>query len=351
MVYQDIVKYLEEGKRRGFSIQLLKRKLLEGGFSEKEIDDAIAAMDVPAFADKPQFKQPSEEKMPVTQMQQFRQGSGNQEGLGSSDSKPRTFAQPLQGIQQKQEMPLAEKKIERVKGGEGKWMMIGGVLGIILVVLMLGGIVLNFLAAYFLMNLLEGNSLTTLIISIVLVLVYSLYSFAFVRLGKNTNQRMLVMGSWFSIIPVILYLILGVVAGLFVYEQAINFFNGSGSEGSYQIMFMILAILWVVALLLHVIGIILTAIGMLKIGKDVKLMNVSGLINIVVFVCGLGFLAGIIIFVYSVLNAFSIATSGTLAILDDANIAIYSLIGFMAIKSIGIIFEVIGLFNASKKFE
>jgi len=41
MVNQDVVKYLVEGKRRGFSINLLKSKLLEGGFQESDVDEAI----------------------------------------------------------------------------------------------------------------------------------------------------------------------------------------------------------------------------------------------------------------------------------------------------------------------
>lgn len=46
MVNQDIVNYLIEGKRRGFTLALLKNKLLEGGFEETDIDDAIASLPV-----------------------------------------------------------------------------------------------------------------------------------------------------------------------------------------------------------------------------------------------------------------------------------------------------------------
>jgi hypothetical protein len=41
MVNPEIVKYLQEGKARGFSVQLLKQKLLEGGFDGREVDEAI----------------------------------------------------------------------------------------------------------------------------------------------------------------------------------------------------------------------------------------------------------------------------------------------------------------------
>ncbi len=42
MANQNIVKYLLEGRRRGFSIELLKKKLVEGGFAEYDINEAIA---------------------------------------------------------------------------------------------------------------------------------------------------------------------------------------------------------------------------------------------------------------------------------------------------------------------
>jgi len=47
MVNKDIINYLREGKRRGFSIQLLKKKLLEGGFNERAVNEAIAVVEKP----------------------------------------------------------------------------------------------------------------------------------------------------------------------------------------------------------------------------------------------------------------------------------------------------------------
>ena len=41
MVNQGLVNYLKEGKRRGFTVARLKQELVKGGFSSREIDDAI----------------------------------------------------------------------------------------------------------------------------------------------------------------------------------------------------------------------------------------------------------------------------------------------------------------------
>lgn len=46
MVNQDIVNYLREGKKRGFGLALLKKKLLEGGFEEEDIEEAIMTLPV-----------------------------------------------------------------------------------------------------------------------------------------------------------------------------------------------------------------------------------------------------------------------------------------------------------------
>ena len=46
MVRKEIVDYLEKGIERKFSVQRLKEELLKGGFSEVEVDEAIASMNL-----------------------------------------------------------------------------------------------------------------------------------------------------------------------------------------------------------------------------------------------------------------------------------------------------------------
>lgn len=382
MVNQDIVNYLEEGKRRGFSVQLLKKKLVEGGFQEKDIDEAIAAMSAPMnkpsdkinLFDKSQdnryrFAKPQDQNMPLGQAQQQRQMPGQQmtpQQKQTSMNEPNKI-QPVSvqqgdtsGIQKKQEVQLGDKKPEEKKdqeqvknGNEGKWMKIGAILGIILLLLSLTAVGLNFFASD-LMSSLTGNNLTMLIVMIVVVLMTSLYYYAFVRIGKKTGEKLLSIGSWFTIIPVILYLLLAIIAGLFVYQQALDFFSGAGGgEGSYKVTFLVISILWVVAMLIHVVGMILVAIGMVKAGKEIGILKVAGILNIIVFIAGLGFLGGIVVFIYSVLNAFSTAGAGTdlEALMGTAQIAMWSFYGMFGFKQIARVLEIIGLFKASKKYE
>ncbi|MBU0907175.1 MAG: hypothetical protein KKD18_01390 [Nanoarchaeota archaeon] len=384
MVNQDIVKYLEEGKKRGFSIQLLKKKLLEGGFQERDIDEAISAMAIPAdqsagkinLFDKSQdsrytFNHPAEQKMPFGQAQQQRQLPGQQmspQQTQTSMNEPSKIqpinvqpaVQPMTGIQQKQEIQLGntksgEKKDQVKSGQEGKWMSVGAILGIVILVLTLTSVGLSFFAKELFSSLL-GNNLLVLIVMIVIVLMTSLYYYAFVRVGKKTNERLLSLGAWFVIVPTIVYLALLVVAGVFVYQQALDFFSGAGAaDGSYKITFLILSILWVVVMLIHVIGMILTAVGMIKAGKEVSILKIAGILGIAGFICGLGFLVGMVLLIYSILNAFSTAGAGTnlepLISTTPTLIAMWSFYGVVGLKQIARIFEIIGLFKASKKFE
>jgi hypothetical protein len=50
MVNQDILKYLTEGKKRGFEIPLLKDKLLKAGFQTKDIDEAVKGIKSPTVS-------------------------------------------------------------------------------------------------------------------------------------------------------------------------------------------------------------------------------------------------------------------------------------------------------------
>ena len=45
MMDQEIAKYLREGKKRGFSDDILKKKLIDGGFNVKEVSEAMQSME------------------------------------------------------------------------------------------------------------------------------------------------------------------------------------------------------------------------------------------------------------------------------------------------------------------
>ncbi len=133
MVNQEIVKWLVEAKRRGFSTPLLRKKLLESGFPEKDVDDAIAMIEKPSM---PQQNIPKKIDL-------FDKSYQSTPTLGQGTQERKPFSYPTQSAFG-QKAP-AEQNIETaLHRGGGRWMKIAGIMGIILLV-----INLTLVATYF----------------------------------------------------------------------------------------------------------------------------------------------------------------------------------------------------------
>ncbi len=78
MVNQDILNYLLEGRKRGFGLAVLKRKLLEGGFDVADIDEAIMALPVEKMESKP---------LPITSQPTIKQSLPSAQTISSSQEK------------------------------------------------------------------------------------------------------------------------------------------------------------------------------------------------------------------------------------------------------------------------
>lgn len=335
MVNQDIVRYLEEGKRRGFSVQLLKQKLIEGGFAEADVDEAIMAIG---------GGQRQPEKIDLFDK--------SKDSLYKPRIEDNTQTQ-FKGIQQKPEVKFETRPGTQMNPAVGgKWIKIGAIIGIFILLLGLAAVVLNLAFGGLVEDLLQ-NGLALSVLSIIVVLMLILYYYALTKVGVKTNQKFLVLGSWFTVISLIAYLVLGVIANLFLHEPAMNFLSEGDSEGLYKVTFLILSILWVVSLALHVVGMILVAIGMIK-AREIKMLKIAGIINLIVVLCGVGFLIGMIMFIYAVLNVLSVpdpSFNGLDSLVGDAMPAVIALLAMFAIKQLARVFEIIGLFNASAKYE
>ena|SRR3989338_5903299 len=100
MVNKDLVNYVFEGKQRGFSVNLLKKKLLEARFEEKNIDDAIKEVEqkekdvLPVADDKIAG---SEKKTPEQKVEFGREGKMlKAEVLGVWRKLGKSFAHPVE---------------------------------------------------------------------------------------------------------------------------------------------------------------------------------------------------------------------------------------------------------------
>ncbi|MBU0466668.1 MAG: hypothetical protein KJ600_02375 [Nanoarchaeota archaeon] len=317
MVNEKVVNYLVEGKKKGFSIQLLKKKLLEGGFNENDVDEAIAVV---------------EKKQVVQQPLQ---------------SPALQTAKPQQGVNS------ISQSVGINKAGAGgiKWIKIAGIVGIVLLILNIFLTTLNFAAKSF-VNSLLANQIIFLIFLVVFILLFFFYYFGFVKVGKFVGEKFLKLGAWFIIIFMFLCIVLIIVAGIVVFPQAVSA-SVDGSLESFKTVFLILGVSSVILWMLVVIGYLLFSIGLIKAGRQVRFAKVAGILNICVFVAGIAFIVGMIILIYSLLNAFSvgmgvIALSGIETV---ASLAVYSAIGIYVLWMVSSVFGILALFDASKKFE
>lgn len=149
MINLDLVKYLSEGKRRGFSINLLKSKLLEAGFKETDVNEAIDYLNrqtmkvptttqpssnlmhhepsVPAEKIAPKVEQPQ----PIVEKQPTPTQTTQPEKLGLFGKIGKSIAHPVE-------------LFEKTKG-EGVW----AALKYLLVILIVPFVLISLLAVFF----------------------------------------------------------------------------------------------------------------------------------------------------------------------------------------------------------
>lgn len=346
MVNQDVVNYLREGKKRGFSVHLLKRKLLEGGFQENEIEEAIIAIEVDEK--KSAVNSQAGRQNIFAQPEEFKPNEDIQ-----SDSS--LFSQqPGRPFSQNKESPLIrdESSTQMSRRGETsgfKWMKTAGICAIILFIIGLAyGIITTVNPAS--SSLLVDNAAVGVLSITIILLLFFFYYFGFVKLGKQAGERILSMGSWITIISVIVSGILIVIVSRIVPAQLT-------SVSSLKNTMTIISIIWVVVFLLVLVGQMLFSIGLIKAGRQVKFAKAAGILNVTVFVAGLMFIAGAIMLIYALLNLFSSPTVSITALVNisslgtSAYITVYSIIGMYVLKIISMVLEFLCLFKASKQFE
>ena len=279
MVNQEIIGYLNEGLNRGFSIGLLKQKLIEGGFDEREVEEAAV------------------------------------------------IAEKKRGVKEEKTEELEEVE----KTGGKKWMKLAGICGIILIALEIVYSVLgNFIS--------EGSTSGT-ILNIIFMLIFLvlgiLFISGFIRLGKYSKVALLKISGWIYLIFVSLIIILTSVAGfaelgniaglLLVIFAGILIINcvlfavGLIKAGERGIRFAKAAgIIELVSFVLAVVAIILTAVFAFSLINDIMDM---GSVDIAAFqnafveqavymiIAGVGILAagalGLVAYIFSILVLFN----------------------------------------------
>jgi hypothetical protein len=133
MVNWDIVKYLSEGKARGYSFDFLNQRLQQGGFSDQEIAEAANALilseqESPSILANKTVQQPIQNTQPLQQaqtaQQQIPQNQQSQPGqqqaqvpqnkTGQSQQQPAGSTTPVvQSVQQVQPAPQQNRNIQQ----------------------------------------------------------------------------------------------------------------------------------------------------------------------------------------------------------------------------------------------
>jgi len=314
MVNYDIVKYLEEGSQSGFGLELLKNKLLESGFSEQDMNEAVEEI--------------------------------NRKRLNANVSS-------------------------NIEISNGKYsglviMKVAAVVGIILALCSLINIILALIPSLSLslMELISKNLNVCLFIFFILLIIFYL---GFVYLGRNLGSRLLMISSFVIIIFMVCGLGLafygflkaseggnpyaGDLSGFVVSqfgENDLSRFGFEDYEGQVQDSSKRMIIFYIVAgiLLIFFINYILFSAALIRI-NDVGFARVAGIFNLVLISAGV-LLYSYLIYIF-LTNLFSMLFL-ILHMISNPWIITTIRVGIGALGLLSLLFGSLTLFSGAKKF-
>jgi len=190
-----------------------------------------------------------------------------------------------------------------------------------------------------LMAALLSNIIIVIAISLIYVLLFSFYYAGFAKMGRVTESGALRISSIATIIFVALFAIVNIAYNL-LGESSVSSILG------YVVLGMIGLI---------IIFQLVFSIGLIKASKEIKFAKAAGIFDLLVFMlliaaAVIGFMA-----VYGAEGTIESLSSGDFGAILDMGIMILILLLVILltsfIKFLGMIFEILSLFNGSKKFE
>ncbi|MDO8509433.1 MAG: hypothetical protein Q7S27_07175 [Nanoarchaeota archaeon] len=305
MVHKDILEYIREGISRGFSIELLKSKLLEEGFSEADIDKAIHSYHFGEHRD--------------------------------------SFS---------------------TKGGK-KWMEISGVIGIIMIAFNIFYLMSIFIPSIRQgVGVIFRNNYGIYIFFLIMLIISTVYYVGLIKLGRKTNSKMISFYAWGMLILFIAFIVLILASATLIYGFGENFVSEkiAGSQGLprdtdsqfNRAGFYTLIGIYISFVAFYLTIQILFSIGLIKIRKIVKFSNIAGILNLTQLVLSIGIIISFILFLYFKPLFIMEVVSYYLFTGKFNQILIVFLCliaGISIIKLLSQLFTSLALFDASKKFE
>lgn len=303
MANEEIVRYLREGIDKGFSIDLLRKHLLEGGFLEKDIIDALNSVNKDEMSENGKI-----------------------------------------GI---------------------KWMKVAGIIGIISLLLGIFYNVALFIPP--LGNLLKSlfnNSFFVIPLFIFLMILSLFYYSGFVRFGRRVDSKLVSFCAWSMIIFIFAFIMFYITSVSIIYSFSKDFIQqtsplgkavpSSGNSTLSQGLGLSLLIVMAALFIFYFIVQVLFSIGLIKAGKKVKFSRASGILDIIYIVLSIvGIVTTLAIIIFNPLLIAEIFVDillfGKISPIIIAAIIVGIVLYFM--KLLAVLFASLALFDASKKFE
>ena len=379
MVNQDIINYLQEGKRRGFAISLLKEKLRGGGFSEGEINEAIRLIENrgSTLSKSGSVAQPQLINRPAVP-QAVGSSSSPQNVNGSIVPKQPAPVQgpvvlPQSNVGPSYKVDGAANPV--VKSGK-KWIKLAGILGFIFFALSLLSLVSIFVPA---ISSALGNKYVSISIGVVGLILFSFYYSGFIKLGKRTSNVLIKFGAWMKLISIYAIVLLMIIPAVVLLNLAITGLAGldipgqgtggltstdlMGSLGGVNLSSLYseagwsgigIAVLLIVIILciVFIVGHIVLAVGLINVNDRVKFAKLAGIFDILLIFLFTATIIFAVAIYYKLLIWFLIfILTGT----AQAPVEVYVLIGLAVGSYLSLllseIFESLALLNASKVYE
>jgi hypothetical protein len=323
MVQQDVIDYIRIGKERGYSVDLLRTKLLDSGFTLSEINEAVAIVEkqTPIKADKPA-------SLPT--------GKEYFTNAGSVNGKPNSA----------------------MKTGSIAGFIIAGLLVFVTIAAFMMRESLTFAAitsppAGFVENLDLAIAILTSIPIIVLIILGLFYFRGFAQIGKAFQSKVLRFSSWSVFFTATLSAIATIAFAFLLSSQwsALQGVAGSLSTDAAGLLGKGLAYVSIVAMIasLGFISLMIFSLTLIF-SKDIPQARISGAFYLLTSLSGL-FSSGIIamVFLYPGPIIMGNLSSGMTGLIDLVMNS-YFMLAERLIAAISFVFGSLVLMKSSRKF-
>jgi hypothetical protein len=333
MVNEKLAEYLKKHSGK-YRLEDLKKKILLSGYSEKEFDEAVKSAEI-----KPVERvKPVKTFKPVKPMKPVKP-------LPVKKEHP---VKPVKSVKPMKPVPKPAKPIEKEgKTGKIKWMRISGIIGTLLMVIIGAILAMTFSQAPIEIFQPMTNTLafTYILISLILVILVSIFYYGFVKLGGYANVKALKTTSWMVILFTMIIFVVGDI--VFIFQNIKN--TSLLVTGVPTFLIMIVVLLMAIFIVFFIIQLIFS-LNLIRI-RQVKYARASGIFAVILVCISLIIaIGGAYLMVRMVINSLYFFEI-TRILINFGIIFKIVQIAIMVFAIITVLFLTLALFKASKQYE